>query len=84
MASIAGRAIRAIYHNVDLPFTVDDMTPASHESCFPHLEGEERQLAEEWLRSYLRLIIRIYREHLESRRQVRSETKHPNPSHPRA
>ncbi len=35
------------------------------ESYFPELTGEEQREADEWLRDYLRLVVRIHREHLE-------------------
>jgi hypothetical protein len=42
--------------------------PQRKDSYFPELEGDEQRLADEWLEGYLRLVVRIYREHLESRR----------------
>ena len=36
------------------------------ESYFPELTGEEQRETDEWLRDYLRLVIRIHREHLEN------------------
>ncbi len=35
------------------------------ESYFPELTGDKQREADEWLRDYLRLVIRIHREHLE-------------------
>ncbi len=36
------------------------------ETFFPELEGDERENADEWLYDYLRLVIRIHREHVEA------------------
>lgn len=37
------------------------------ESFFPELEADEQRSADDWLKNYLRLVIRIYREHLAQR-----------------
>lgn len=36
------------------------------DTFFPELEGDERTAADAWLREYLRVIVRIHREHLAS------------------
>lgn len=36
------------------------------ETFFPEREGHDRERADEWLHDYLRLIIRIHREHIET------------------
>ena len=43
-----------------------NMTRPEPETFFPELEGDEQRLADEWLREYLRLVVRIYREHIEA------------------
>lgn len=48
------------------------MQPNKPASYFPELQGEEQRQADEWLYEYLRLVIRIVREHLEQ--------QHDNPS----
>lgn len=40
------------------------MQPKKPASYFPELQGEEQRQADEWLFDYLRLVIRIVREHL--------------------
>ncbi len=42
------------------------MTTQDTDTFFPELEGNERSRADEWLHDYLRLIIRIHREYIES------------------
>lgn len=42
------------------------MATQDPETYFPELENEERSRADEWLRDYLRLVIRIHREHIEA------------------
>jgi hypothetical protein len=44
------------------------MESANGDTCFPELQGEERREADERLAAYLRLVFRIYREHVESNR----------------
>lgn len=41
------------------------MQPKEPPSYFPELKGDEQRQADEWLRGYLRLVMRIYREHLD-------------------
>jgi hypothetical protein len=43
------------------------MTIGKPETFFPELEGDEREQADAWLHEYLRLVIRIHREHVEAR-----------------
>jgi hypothetical protein len=38
--------------------------PQRKDTYFPELEGEEQRAADEWLEGYLRLLMRIRREHL--------------------
>ena len=38
--------------------------PQRKSSYFPELKGERQREADEWLREYLRLVIRIHRDHL--------------------
>ncbi len=40
--------------------------PQRNTSYFPELEGQEQSEADEWFAGYLRLVIRIHREHRES------------------
>ncbi len=50
-------------------FTLGRMTaPQRKDSYFPELEGDAQRLADEWLVDYLRLVLRIAREHLERSR----------------
>ena len=45
------------------------MTIQKPETFFPELNGEDREHADEWLYDYLRLVIRIHREHLATRNE---------------
>ena len=42
------------------------MNTQDPDTFFPDLDGDERSRADEWLHDYLRLVIRIHREHVES------------------
>lgn len=42
------------------------MTNEAPDTFFPELEGDEREIADAWLRDYLRLVIQIHRGHLAS------------------
>jgi hypothetical protein len=41
------------------------MNRSDDDTFFPELEGEERRQADAWLDDYLRIVIRIYKAHLE-------------------
>jgi hypothetical protein len=42
------------------------MVSQKPETFFPELEGDEQIRADEWLHDYLRLVVRIHREHVEA------------------
>jgi hypothetical protein len=43
------------------------MTAQRNTTYFPELEGEERAAADEWLFGYLKLVMRIWRDHRNAR-----------------
>jgi hypothetical protein len=47
--------------------------PQRKDTYFPGLDGAQRREADAWLRDYLRLVVRIYRDYLE-----RSATTNPH------
>jgi hypothetical protein len=68
------------------------MTTQDPDTFFPELEGDERSRADEWLRDYLSLVVRIYRESKDAKLstappltdavvQARSVRPKPGPTH---
>ena len=45
-------------------YAVRMTAPQRKETNFPELDGEEQRTADEWLEGYLKLLVRIWREHL--------------------